>query len=77
MITPDESDGDAGSSGENGGKQKPNPTPMEAGHQHQLKTRTQQKVGKIGEGKDIPLSSNQRKRTLYAPVPLTIEISLS
>jgi len=64
MIAKDEGDGDVVSGGESGGELKQNPNSTETDRQQMTKPRTQQKAGKIGEGKNMSLSKNQRKRAL-------------
>jgi len=60
-MAADESEGETGKTD---GKQKQNPNSMETDQQQQQKVRTQPKAGKIGEGKNMPLSNNQRQRVL-------------
>lgn len=60
---------EAGPNGEKTEKQKRGSNSMETDQEQQVKPKAQQKMAKIGEGKSVPLSKNQRKRVLYVGFP--------
>jgi solute carrier family 35 protein F5 len=75
-IAADEDPGAAGPSGGTSGKQRQDPDAMETEQQQNTRPKAPQKTGKIGEGKAMTLSKNQRKRVLCVASCLRVPLTL-